>query len=189
MSKVFVTSDIHFGHDNIIKYCNRPFRDVHEMNEYVVAEWNRRVTDDDTTYILGDVSMGPRSSDPQYSPMFLGRLKGKKKIVLGNHDLPVKKFKNIGLEASLQAFPVENVEILGSDHIFDIFYMCHFPDSQFTPPNTVYLHGHEHTEFGSSNITQSIRDRKFDIGVDMYGGPVELTRDLRHLMVPKGWNV
>ena len=91
MSKVFVTSDLHFGHDNILKYCNRPFRDIHEMNEYIVAEWNRRVGDTDTVYILGDVAMGPRSSDPQYASSFLSRLKGKKRVVLGNHDRPVTK--------------------------------------------------------------------------------------------------
>mgnify|MGYP003394956762 CR=1 FL=1 len=83
---------------------------------------------------------------------------------------------------------LQNVS-LGSQAHGISFFMCHFPDSLDATADAVYLHGHEHTEFGSSNITQSIRDRKFDIGLDMYGGPVELTRDLMHLKVPKGWNV
>lgn len=54
----FFTSDTHFGHVNIILYCNRPFASVLEMNEQVIARWNDRVGPRDTVYHLGDFAMG-----------------------------------------------------------------------------------------------------------------------------------
>ena len=53
---VFVTSDLHFGHKNIIKYENRPFKDVEEMDQKLIENWNNKVGKDDTVYILGDFS-------------------------------------------------------------------------------------------------------------------------------------
>lgn len=195
MSKVFVTSDLHFGHDNIIKYCNRPFRNAEEMGEHIIKEWNRRVSDEDTVYLLGDVAMGPKSSNIHYVISRLSRLKGTITVVLGNHDMPVPKFKNKGLIAALSESQVNNVFIAAGlySHIAEVdgeyFFMSHFPDSTDRPSNAIHLHGHAHTEFASSNITQSLRDRKFDIGVDMYGGPVQLTGDLRFLATPRGWDL
>lgn len=51
---IFVTSDIHFSHSNIIKYCNRPFENIFEMDDYIIKKWNETVSYDDTIYILGD---------------------------------------------------------------------------------------------------------------------------------------
>ena len=43
MGKLFFTSDHHFGHDNIIKFCNRPFEDVREMNQVLIERWNKKI--------------------------------------------------------------------------------------------------------------------------------------------------
>ena len=48
--KIFVTADTHFNHENIIKYCNRPFKDVNEMNEVIINNWNSVVSKDDIIY-------------------------------------------------------------------------------------------------------------------------------------------
>jgi hypothetical protein len=53
--------------------------------------------------------------------------------------------------------------------------------------NHIHLHGHVHTQFAQGTIGNNIRARRYDIGVDMYGGPVELTGDCRYLNAPKGW--
>lgn len=78
---IFFTSDHHFWHANIIKFCGRPFSSVEEMNEMMVKNWNDVVGPDDTVYCLGDFSMAFRPVET-----FTSRLNGKKYLVPGNHD-------------------------------------------------------------------------------------------------------
>jgi len=77
--EIFVISDTHLGHENIIKYCDRPFYDVHDMNETIIDNWNKTVRDDDIIYHLGDVYFRDHS--------LIHRLRGRKRLVLGNHDI------------------------------------------------------------------------------------------------------
>lgn len=78
----FFTSDTHFGHERIISLCNRPFADVHEMNEAIIRNWNNVVSPEDTVFHLGDVAMGPWVEWDS----LLTRLNGYKILVVGNHD-------------------------------------------------------------------------------------------------------
>lgn len=55
MSKVFFTSDLHFGHENVIKFDNRPFRSVEEMDAELISRWNNKVKKGDLVYVLGDL--------------------------------------------------------------------------------------------------------------------------------------
>lgn len=57
-SKVFFTSDTHFFHGNIIRFCNRPFKDVETMNETIISNWNNTVGQDDIVFHLGDFCLG-----------------------------------------------------------------------------------------------------------------------------------
>lgn len=79
MRDIWVISDTHFGHSNIIKYCNRPFKSSEEMDDVLIKNWNNVVKDGDIVYHLGDVYMGK-------APQFLRNLKGRKRLILGNHD-------------------------------------------------------------------------------------------------------
>lgn len=56
---VWFTSDLHFGHKNIIKYCNRPFIDTFAMDNWLISSWNEVVQDNDIVFILGDIMMFP----------------------------------------------------------------------------------------------------------------------------------
>lgn len=189
--KVFTTSDLHFGHTNIIKYCNRPFADSSAMDTYLINKWNSTVGDDDVVYFLGDFAMGPTATE-SFIANILGMLHGQKKIVLGNHDLPNKKYKFWGLERVIAEYRIPRVEILDYPHRERIdgrkFAMCHYPDVDLDKDETL-LHGHLHTQFSLEKRNSMIKDRIFDIGVDMYGGPVQITGDLRYLKNPKGWSV
>ncbi len=78
---IFFTADTHFGHANILKLCNRPFNTIEEMNETMICKWNSRVSGNDTVYIVGDMFF--RCSDAE---TILKRLKGKKRLIIGNHD-------------------------------------------------------------------------------------------------------
>lgn len=81
MSKnIWVISDTHFGHQNIIEYCNRPFEHYREMNDYMIDRWNSVVKPGDKVYHLGDVYFGNAG---RYCLQFLN---GKKRLILGNHD-------------------------------------------------------------------------------------------------------
>lgn len=51
-------ADTHFNHENIIKYCDRPFSNTKEMNEYIIQKWNSVAKEDDVVYHLGDVGFG-----------------------------------------------------------------------------------------------------------------------------------
>lgn len=82
---VFVTSDTHFNHVNMVeKFCqeSRPFNTVEEMNEAIVKNWNSVVSPDDTVYHLGDCFMGQLDTVAKYG----SRLNGKIHVIPGNHD-------------------------------------------------------------------------------------------------------
>lgn len=82
---IFIVSDTHFGHANILKFLNednshvRSFDDVNQMNEILVDNWNKTVRDEDIVYHLGDVYFGD-------GHQVLPRLRGRKRLILGNHD-------------------------------------------------------------------------------------------------------
>jgi len=78
----WLISDTHFCHTNIIKYCNRPFKDVNEMNETIISNWNSVVKSDDWIVHLGDVSFGRIEASLE----LLKRLNGNKILISGNHD-------------------------------------------------------------------------------------------------------
>lgn len=79
---VFFTSDTHFGHANVIKHCGRPFADVAEMDEALIANWNAVVRPKDTVYHLGDFAFRARRKPREY----LARLHGVMHLIRGNHD-------------------------------------------------------------------------------------------------------
>lgn len=139
----FVISDLHFGSDNIIKYCNRPFINADHARKQMIDNWNKVVKPDDTVYVLGDFIMG----QPETVPDILNQLNGHIVLVRGNHDTKRK----LGIYAQ---YP-EKVEV------HDIFYkpyrglyfvMCHFPitDEGFLDmvvqdnSEVCVLHGHVH---------------------------------------------
>lgn len=91
---VFFTSDQHFGHANILKYCKRPFSSVEDMNTEIVARWNDVVTANDIVYVLGDFAFKPATFT-----YFANQLNGTKVFVKGNHDpskFPTKLWEEPG---------------------------------------------------------------------------------------------
>lgn len=78
---IWFSSDQHYWHNNVIRYCSRPFTSVEEMNEMMVLAWNMNVKPDDTVYVLGDFSLAFRAVET-----FPQRLLGNKILVPGNHD-------------------------------------------------------------------------------------------------------
>lgn len=95
---VFITSDHHFFHDNVIPFCGRPFRSIHGMEETLVSLHNAVVSDSDDVFFLGDVMMASCSKAGALENI-LGRMRGRKYLVTGNHDrLPVRSYLKMGFE-------------------------------------------------------------------------------------------
>lgn len=75
-------ADTHFGHENVIKYDNRPFKSAIDMETEIIKRWNNNVKPSDTVYHLGDFAF--LSTDLQAS--ILKELNGRKILIRGNHD-------------------------------------------------------------------------------------------------------
>jgi calcineurin-like phosphoesterase family protein len=80
----FFTSDLHLSHDKIRIYCQRPFKDVEQMNTTIINNWNERVRDNDTVFHIGDFCF--KSPNSENSFLLTRRLKGNKIFIAGNHD-------------------------------------------------------------------------------------------------------
>lgn len=82
------TSDTHFGHENIIRYCGRPFKSLKEMDETLVKNWNSRVKKEDTVYFLGDFCFKKSTEAPNANAFeyYREQLNGNIIFIGGNHD-------------------------------------------------------------------------------------------------------
>ena len=79
---IYYIADMHFGHTNVLRFDNRPFSDTAQMDDTLIQNWNERVADDDTIYILGDAFW----KNEENSIQIMERLRGHKHLIQGNHD-------------------------------------------------------------------------------------------------------
>lgn len=168
----YFTSDHHFGHHNIIGFCERPFADVDEMNDQMVEIYNSVIDDDDEVWFVGDLAMGVlRDTVP-----LAARLKGQKVLVPGNHDgcHPMhKKWKrDLGLYHEAGFYVAQPQEDITIDAV--TFKVCHFPyfgDSKISGDrysglrpdneNGWMICGHVHDAW-------KVKDRQINVGVDVW---------------------
>lgn len=141
MRKWFI-SDTHFSHANIIKYENRPFSCIEEMDKILIENWNKCVGDEDQVFFLGDFGMG--SGDHLKS--ICSQLKGHKVCLRGNHDGSPSKMYNIGFYLVL-----ESLFIKIGRHIVEL---VHIPSEIF--PIHFQLHGHVHGKRPSKLINRQL---------------------------------
>lgn len=109
---LWVTSDFHFDHFNIIKYTNRPFESLYQMNETIIKKFNSVVSNDDTTYFLGDFCFCKRkSSEEDYIKVarsFRERLNGKVILIRGNHDRDNRVMRLCGFDEAYDKLIIDN---------------------------------------------------------------------------------
>ena len=113
----FYIGDLHFGHKNVLEFDHRPYLDVEDMDRNLIKCWNDKVSDDDNVYILGDFAFCNKKPEEWY----LEQLKGKKHLVIGNHDNKLlRNQKAVGYFESVEKMMhvVDN-----GQHIC----LCHFP--------------------------------------------------------------
>ena len=163
--KMFFTSDTHFCHTNIIKYCKRPFASVEENDEELIRRWNEKVPEDGTVFHLGDVAFG----DTERVDNILKRLNGKIYLVIGNHDWR-RIVANHKWRFELMTQQI-NMKI-GKRHII----LNHYPMLAFSgawrgEDATYQLFGHVHTSpYTDEGLDQArmkyLFTSQYDVGVD-----------------------
>ena len=156
---IWVTSDTHFNHANIIKYCNRPFSSVEKMNETIIANWNKVVPWDDIVYHLGDFALGDKS----FVPNIFRRLNGRINVIMGNHD-NFNILEKLGNEDHLIVglFWEEVIKVEKKTIILNHFPFGSLPDPATNCP-IIQLHGHVHS---TPDKPWNYFDNQYDVGVD-----------------------
>lgn len=160
--KKFFIADTHFNHENIIRYCNRPFANVSEMNEALIHNWNSTVGKQDSVFVLGDFAF--RATKQDISDL-IGKLNGRKFLVLGNHDRVYKTswwIRKSGFE-EVSRFP-----ILVEEHLI----LSHEPIFMNASMPYVNVYGHVH----NNDMYQDVSPHGFCVSVERINyTPIELT--------------
>lgn len=154
MVKFWITSDLHLGHTNIIKYCSesRPFVSSEEMDEKIISNWNSVIDPEDCVYILGDVAF----CNAEEASHKLNRMNGTKVLIAGNHD---HKLKSQHTFVNCFSFVTDYMEtnFEGSNLI-----LFHYPIESWNRMSygSIMLHGHKHGT--PTNTKGKIKD----VGID-----------------------
>lgn len=172
--KVFFTSDLHFNHNNVILYCNRPFKTREDMNEALIKAWNKTVKKQDHVYILGDFSF-----NPNVACSIAPKLNGIKILISGNHDATFignKKYEKMSRKYEENGFSIVMPHILSitlkdktnvllshlpykpnDNENLDKRYLNFRPEDN----NQILLHGHLHGRYIKNG-------RSIDVGWDAH---------------------
>ena len=199
MSNVFFTGDQHFGHARIIKFCNRPFKDVEEMDAEMVRRWNVVVEPDDTVYHLGDFTMEGYA----FAQQMFAQLNGKVRILSlpWHHDRRwLAKAKTAPPHTQDKSYvhsqtfvrllpPIEVIEV--SRHGGTVpkgerplkITLCHYPMASWEASyhGAWSLHGHSHGEYDGGGFM-------LDVGVDAWAfAPVSLDEVRTYMKGQEGY--
>ncbi len=143
---IFFTSDIHFGDERIMKLCGRPFSSTQEMDECIVERWNKKISANDTVWVLGDLV-----SPEYFNKELLNKLNGRINLLTGNHDFAthgqimdntkIRLFVESPIYYDNGIFP--NQKVSGHNVV-----MCHYPIMEWNgiEQGWIHLYGHIHNK-------------------------------------------
>ena len=163
---LFFTSDTHFWHENIIKFCNRPFSSIEEMNDTIINNWNSVVKENDIVFHLGDFCF---CGSDKFKEL-IEKLNGRIYLILGNHDWKtIKQWHATKFEGVYQQM---SIKIDGRK-----IYLNHFPflcyaGTYYRSEDAVWqLFGHVHSSDKNKNGLDNQRlsmlfPTQYDVGVD-----------------------
>ena len=173
--KIFLTSDLHFGHDREFIWKVRGYNSCEEMNKIQIEKWNTRISDEDDVYVLGDLMLGTIDNIKH-----LERLKGNIHIVLGNHDTLTREILYKTLPGVVEIAEV-GIRLDCKRHHFAL---THYPmltgnlEKESLKQMTCNFYGHTH------QTTNFYNDMPFTfhVGVDSHNGyPVEIDEALEEM--------
>jgi len=179
---IWFTADHHFGHENIIKYCNRPFASAGEMDTELILRWNDRVKDEDTVYHLGDLTL----SETLIARWYLSRLNGLIFILANPWHHDKRWLPSVGSALSFISGSGHQVRIWPPLDVLELhlpIVLCHYPLAVWDRRHygSWHLHGHSHGRYQGEGFCM-------DVGVDANDFyPVSLEQ-VEETMRSKGWH-
>lgn len=185
---IFFISDFHIGHKNILKFDNRPFKDIDEMHVELIKRWNNVISDDDIVYYLGDLAF----CRDETTKWFIHSLKGSINYIIGNHDkmkdiIKFGRFDNIheyGTEIFIKDEDTKSARGSGG---YQQIIMSHYPILSWNRSHysSWHLHGHTHGNLMKSN--QEYYKRKvLDVGCNCIDYTPISYIELKDIMDKKG---
>jgi len=151
LGKIFFTADQHFGHKNIAKYTERPWKEVNEMDRQLIFNHNQVVKEEDTVYHIGDFAWGTASYKIEN---ILSRMNGTHHLILGNHDL-LRPFTyvNCGFTSVHTSLTLTFDDVL--------LVLAHDPSVSQVAVNIMFLCGHIHRLF-------NVQGNCLNVGIDIW---------------------
>ena len=158
---IYFTSDTHFYHKNIIRYCSRPFGDVQHMNSELIRKWNEKIKPEDQVYHLGDFAFCGTGRALET----LSALNGEIFLIKGNHDQMSEVVRNqFTWIKDYYYLTIKN--FFGMDREYNAhIVLCHYPIESWDGMGhgTWHLHGHCH-----GSLKRNTFGKRLDIGVDCH---------------------
>ena len=186
MNKIYFTSDLHFGHENVIRFDNRPFETVDEMDAELIRRWNTKVDRGDLVYVLGDMIWKTKNSTAQN---LIENLNGQIILIRGNHDRFLSNAKAKNCLAAVKDY--DDICVTLEDGTTRRCVLSHYFIPMYNGHRFqgIHLHGHSHfTDEADFEIDlaeqlnkQGIRNEIYNVGC-MYWNyePVTLDEIIRH---------
>ena len=165
-SKIYFTSDLHFGHEAILKYCNRPFANVEEMNQKLIENWNKKVPEDGIVFNLGDFAWG---GYPFWKSM-REQLNGKIILIKGNHD--EKNLTQTGAQELFELVTYQmKIQIEGRKIYLNHYpFLCYAGTYRDANGLEYQAFGHVHSGPGAKGLDvdrlSMLFPTQYDVGVD-----------------------
>lgn len=184
---IFFISDLHLGHKNVIKFDNRPFLNIEEMNVELIKRWNSVVNHDDVVYCLGDLYL---SSDG-LAKWFLNQINGRIYFVMGNHD-KLNKIKGFNRFEDVHEYGTE-INVLDTEskltrgsNGYQRIILSHYPILSWNKSHysSWHLHGHCHGSLVKS-FPEYYKRKVMDVGCNVIGyKPISYT-EVKEIMNSK----
>ena len=161
---LYAIADTHFGHEGILQHREREgffFKNTDEMDEYLINQWNHKISNKDTVLFLGDFALCNKSKTEH----ILSQLNGKIWFIWGNHDHK----KDIIEKYSQGCYDILHIKVIEKGFDPQFIMLCHYPMQAWNQMiyGAWHLHGHSH-----GNLTDRL-PRSLDVGWDNFpSGPL-----------------
>lgn len=161
MGKIFFTSDNHFGHERVIRFDNRPFASVEEMDAEMIRRWNAKVRKGNLVYVLGDMIWKTRNDD---APNLIKSLNGQIILIKGNHDRFLHNSKAKSALAGIKDYEDICVTLENGTKKRCILSHYFIPMYNGHRYQAIHLHGHSHFT-DEADVEIDIADKLNELGI------------------------